>query len=73
MIEYQGQFHDGTTTMVDKSQYFDRQQMNDKLKKEYANNNGYNLLEIWYYEYDCVENIIDDCLCNLENPVTTTA
>lgn len=72
LIEYQGQFHDGTTSMVDQSKYFERQKINDELKRNYANNNNYNLLEIWYYDYDNVDNIIDKFIYNLKNPVTTT-
>lgn len=72
LIEYQGQFHDGSTSMVDKNKYFDKQQKNDKLKRDYASNNGYNLLEIWYYDFDNTENIIDKFIYSLKNPVTTT-
>lgn len=72
LIEYQGQFHDGTTSMVLREKYFDRQQKNDKLKRDYARNNNYNLLEIWYYDFDNTENIIDKYIYNLKNPVTTT-
>ena len=72
LIEYQGQFHDGSTSMVLKEKYFDKQQVNDKLKKNYAKNNGYNFLEIWYYDFDNTESIIDKFIYNLKNPVTTT-
>lgn len=72
LIEYQGQFHDGTTSMVPKEKYFDKQQKNDELKRDYAKNNGYNLLEIWYYDFDNLEKIIDKFIYNLKNPVTTT-
>lgn len=72
LIEYQGQFHDGSTSMALKEKYFDKQQLNDKLKKDYAKNNGYNLLEIWYYDFDNTESIIDKFIYNLKNPVTTT-
>ena len=72
LIEYQGQFHDGSTSIVLKEKYFDKQQKNDKLKRDYADNNNYNLLEIWYYDFDNVESIIDKFIYNLKNPVTTT-
>lgn len=72
LIEYQGQFHDGTTSIVLKEKYFDKQQKNDKLKRDYAKINGYNLLEIWYYDYDNTGSIIDKFIYNLKNPVTTT-
>lgn len=73
LIEYQGQFHDGTTFMVDKDKYFERQKINDNLKKDYAKNNNYNLLEIWYYDFDKIDSLIDKFIYNLKNPVTTTA
>ena len=73
LIEYQGQFHDGTTSMALREKYFDRQQTNDKLKREYANNNNFILLEIWYYDFDNIEEILDKFIYNLKNPVTTTA
>ena len=72
LIEYQGQFHDGTTSMVDKDKYFERQKINDNLKKDYAKNNNYNLLEIWYYDFDKIDSLIDKFIYNLKNPVTTT-
>ena len=58
--------------MVLKEKYFDKQQRNDKLKRDYAKNNGYNFLEIWYYDFDNTEDIIDKFIYNLKNPVTTT-
>lgn len=72
LIEYQGQFHDGTTLMVDKEKYFERQKINDDLKRDYAKNNNYILLEIWYYDFDKIDSLIDEFIYNLKNPVTTT-
>lgn len=61
LIEYQGEFHDGS------GNYYTRknlkyQQEHDKRKREYAQNNNINLLEIWYWDYDNVESILDKCL-----------
>lgn len=72
LIEYQGQFHDGSTTMVFKEKYFDKQQRNDKLKRDYARNHNFHLFEIWYYDFDNLEFIIDKFIYDLKNPVTTT-
>ena len=72
LIEYQGQFHDGTASIVNKDLYFERQKINDELKRNYAKENGYNFLEIWYYDYDKVEYLINKFIYNLKNPVTTT-
>lgn len=57
LIEYQGEFHDGTDRVIDKS-YFPRQQEHDRRKKQYAIDNNIKLLEIWYWDYDNVESIL---------------
>ncbi|HBF1330979.1 TPA: zinc-ribbon domain-containing protein [Clostridioides difficile] len=58
LIEYQGEFHDGTSNMPTEEQY-KKQQEHDRRKKEYAKNNGYKLLEIWYWDFDNIEEILD--------------
>ena len=57
LIEYQGQYHDGNGNYHIK-QNLSRQQEHDKRKKEYAQNNNIKLLEIWYYDFDNIENIL---------------
>jgi hypothetical protein len=71
LIEYQGEFHDGTAwqqTEID----FLRQQEHDRRKKEYAKDHNINLLEIWYWNYDNIEQILNETLNNLENSVEIT-
>ncbi|HBG7056003.1 TPA: hypothetical protein OLX52_002329 [Clostridioides difficile] len=58
LIEYQGEFHDGTSNMPNEEQY-KKQQEHDRRKREYAKNNGYKLLEIWYWDFDNIEEILD--------------
>lgn len=59
LIEYQGGFHDGNITGNYKYTFnFERQQEHDRRKKEYAEKNNINLLEIWYWDYDNVEEIL---------------
>lgn len=58
LIEYQGEFHDGTAQLQTKED-FKRQQEHDKRKFNYAKNNNINLLEIWYYDYNNIENILE--------------
>lgn len=65
LIEYQGQFHDGTASQQSKEE-FDIQQKHDKLKKEYAKNHNVNLLEIWYWDFDNIEHILNEKL-NINN------
>ena len=73
LIEYQGQFHDGTASFVDKNSYYEKQVHNDNKKRVYASSNGYALLEIWYYDIRNINKILDEYLQKIKNPVTTTA
>jgi len=57
LIEYQGQFHDGTAKHQTKKQ-LKKQQEHDRRKKEYAEMNKYNFLEIWYWDFDRIEEIL---------------
>ena len=61
LIEYQGEFHDGTARQQTEEQ-FKIQKEHDKRKKEYAISHNINLLEIWYYDYDNIENILKEVL-----------
>jgi len=68
LIEYQGEFHDGTARNQTKEQ-FKIQVEHDRRKKEYAERNGYNFLEIWYYEFDNIEEILNEKLLELKECV----
>ena len=61
LIEYQGQYHDGTVSNQTEEQ-FKYQQEHDRRKKEYAQNNNINLLEIWYWDFDNIEEILSKYL-----------
>lgn len=58
LIEYQGQFHDGTAFKKDNYK-FKRQQEHDKRKRQYAKDHNIRLLEIWYWDFDNIEQILD--------------
>jgi hypothetical protein len=58
LIEYQGQYHDGTVNNQTQKQ-FKKQQEHDKRKREYANKYNIKLLEIWYYDFDNIEEILN--------------
>ena len=58
LIEYQGEFHDGTVPYQSEIQ-FDYQQEHDRRKKQYAIDNNIKLLEIWYWDFDNIEEILD--------------
>ena len=38
---------------------FEMQRANDLLKKQYALRHGYQFLEIFYYDYNNIENILE--------------
>jgi len=57
LIEYQGNFHDGTSKLsTDKG--FEIQKRHDELKKNYARNNKIDLIEIWYWDYENINSIL---------------
>ena len=58
LIEYQGEFHDGKAKLQTPSE-FKKQKEHDKRKREYAKNNNINLLEIWYWDIDNIEKILN--------------
>ena len=61
LIEYQGEFHDGTAYQQTKEE-FEKQQEHDRRKKEYAEYNNIKLLEIWYWDFDNIEEILSKYL-----------
>lgn len=63
LIEYQGEFHDGNIRGKNyKKDYLKTQQEHDKRKREYAKLHNINLIEIWYWDFDNIELILDKCL-----------
>ena len=65
LIEYQGEYHDGSVSCQTEED-IERQQEHDRRKREYAKSHGIDLLEIWYWDFDNIENILADYL-NLHN------
>lgn len=61
LIEYQGEYHDGSTTNQSQEE-FRIQREHDKRKKEYAKENEIELIEIWYYDFDNIEEILKNKL-----------
>ena len=58
LIEYQGEFHDGTVSYQTEED-FKRQKEHDKRKKQYAIDNNIKLLEIWYWDFENIEEILN--------------
>ena len=59
LIEAQGQQHENPIEIFGGEKQFKIQQEHDRRKREYAEKNGYKLLEIWYYDYDRIEEILN--------------
>lgn len=59
LIEYQGQYHDGTVSNQTEED-FKKQQEHDRRKREYANDHNIKLLEIWYWDFDNIETILNN-------------
>jgi mRNA-degrading endonuclease HigB of HigAB toxin-antitoxin module len=57
LIEYQGEFHDGTAYQQTEEEFI-IQQEHDKRKKEYAKLHNIDLLEIWYWDFDNIEKLL---------------
>ena len=58
LIEYQGEFHDGSAYKMFPER-FKEQQEHDRRKREYAKSHNIELLEIWYWDFDNIEEILD--------------
>jgi len=69
LIEYQGEFHDGKAKHQT-NEGLKYQQEHDKRKKEYAISKGYNFLEIWYWDFDNIESILNEYIKS--NPIPHT-
>ncbi len=60
LIEYQGEQHEHYVKGFHSSKkIFEKQQEHDRRKRVYAKNNTINLLEIWYWDFDNIYNILD--------------
>ncbi len=73
LIEYDGEFHYQVIKLYKNEpikyaeERLRKQQEHDRLKDEYAENNNINLLRIPYWEFDNIENILEDYLNNINN------
>ena len=66
LIEYQGEQHEKYIPGFHKSiKDFERQVEHDRRKREYTSINNINLLEIWYYDFDRIEEILEKELSKL--------
>lgn len=64
LIEYQGEFHDGTAHkkgLQTKEEYLNRIE-HDKRKRMYAIENNIRLIEIWYWDFNKIDEILTEIL-----------
>lgn len=61
LIEYQGQFHDGISGEYSRRN-LKNQQEHDSRKKCYSINNNIDFLEIWYWDFDKIDIILNEAL-----------
>lgn len=59
LIEYQGEFHDGKMGGNFTKVNLEKQQEHDKRKSEYAKRNNIKLIQIWYWDFDNIETILE--------------
>lgn len=67
LIEYQGEQHERPVDFDGKGKkyierQFKKQQEHDRRKRQYAKDNGIKLLEIWYYDFENIEKILESIL-----------
>lgn len=58
LIGYQGEFHDGSAYKMFPER-FKIQQEHDRRKREYAKSHNIELMEIWYWDFNNIEQILD--------------
>ena len=66
LIEFQGEQHEHPVEYFGGEEKFRIQQEHDRRKREYAEKNNINLLEIWYYDIDNIESILLQTINNLK-------
>jgi len=60
LIEYQGEQHYQVVDIFDGETGFKQRQLNDQKKRDYCDKNNIYLLEIPYWSYSKIENILED-------------
>lgn len=58
LIEYQGQQHDNPIALWGGEKQYKNQKENDNRKRKFAYENNIKLLEIWYYDFENIETIL---------------
>lgn len=58
LIEYQGEFHDGSGNNNYTKLNLETQQEHDRRKRNYSEQHNIELLEIWYWDFENIEKIL---------------
>ena len=58
IIEIMGEQHEKPVTLFGGQEGFEKRVEHDKIKREYLKNNNIPILDIWYYEFDNMEELI---------------
>lgn len=66
LIEFQGEQHEHPIKHFGGIKKFIKQKIHDRRKRVYCHDNNINLLEIWYYEINKVDKILEQYLNNLK-------
>lgn len=66
LTEFQGEQHERPIEFFGGEERFQIQQEHDKRKRNYAKLHNINLLEIWYYDIDQIEEILEETINNLK-------
>lgn len=64
LIEYQGEQHEHPVEYFGGEKQFEIQQEHDKRKRMYANHYNINLLEVWYFDYNNIDEILEKTILN---------
>ena len=68
LMEYQGEQHERFVKgFHENKECFKKQQEHDKRKRDYARDNNIDLLEIWYWDFDNIEEILHKQINNKIN------
>lgn len=66
LIEYQGEQHETPIKLFGGKEQLEIQQEHDKRKREYAKTHGIQLLEIWYWDFENIEKILEETLSKIQ-------
>ena len=72
IVEIMGEQHESPVDIFGGEEKFEITVMHDKLKRDYLNNHNIDILDIWYYEFNRMENLILNKLASQQLKTITT-